>query len=287
MRLSMEWRERWKGCREVLTDDATAVWGDTSGRIDVVRMGRGEPIVLVPGLAGGWKLVAPLASRLADTHEVILFGLRGDDGFVAPFRPTSLTDYADDLAGAFGSLRLERPTVLGISFGGAVALTLAIEHPGLIGRLALFGAEARFHKGLGATIAQGVLERYPLPSNNGFVNQFFNLLHGGKPESPELADFVVRRCWETDQGVMADRIRALGSFDVEEHLWRIDAPTLVVAGTKDIVVPVSRQRKLAEAIPDARLAVVEGAGHVGFLTHGAAVAREVLRWARQPQPSPC
>ena len=60
--------------------------------------------------------------------------------------------------------------------------------------------------------------------NNRFVNQFFNLLHGGKPESETLADFVVERCWETDQSVMASRLHALESFDVSERLWQIDAP---------------------------------------------------------------
>ena len=45
---------------------------------DVIRMGKGDPLVLVPGLAGGWKLLLPLARRLAHDFEVILYGLRGD-----------------------------------------------------------------------------------------------------------------------------------------------------------------------------------------------------------------
>ena len=44
---------------------------------------------------------------------------------------------------------------------------------------------------------------FPLPSDSGFVNQFFNVLHGTKPEPGPLPDFVVERCWETDQCVMA------------------------------------------------------------------------------------
>jgi len=130
-----------------------------------------------------------------------------------------------------------------------------------------------------------VLERFPLPSDNPFVNQFFNLFHGGKPESPALARFVVERCWETDQGVMARRLAMLESFDVSDRLWRLEAPTLVVGGGRDVVVPADRQKALASMIPGARFESVEGAGHVGFLTHSADVARHVERLSRGGRPS--
>ena len=84
-----------------------------------------------------------------------------------------------------------------------------------------------------------------MPSDSPFINQFFNLLHGGKPAPGPLPEFVVRRCWETDQAVMADRLRALESFDASDRLWRIDAPTLIVAGTRDVAVPADRQQALA------------------------------------------
>jgi len=243
---------------------------------EVVRLGRGDPIVLVPGLAGGWKLLIPLARRLARHHQVILYGLRRD---VSPLGPParSLAEYARDLASLLDQLRLERPTVFGVSFGGAIALELAVERPHRIGGLVLQGVEAQFRMTLGATIARRVLERFPLPNDNGFLNQFFNLLHGGKPEPGPLANFVVERCWETDQSVVAHRIGLLESWDVSDRLWRIDVPTLVLAGTRDVIVPPSRQRALAEAITGARFEAIEGAGHVGFLSHGGEVSRHVGR----------
>jgi len=277
----------WNGYLNLHLQGPTSTLFAGQGRVDVVRLGQGEPIVLVPGLAGGWKLVAPLARRLAKDHEVILFGLRGDDGIVGAPRPASVDEYATDLAEMIGHLGLERPTVMGVSFGGAVALKLAVERPNLVGSLIVQGAEATFHSGLGARIAKGVLERFPLPMDNRFVNQFFNLLHGAKPESEALADFVVERCWETDQSVMAGRLQALESFDVSEALWRIDAPTLVLAGTKDVVVPPARQEALAKAIAGSRFHAIEGAGHIAFLTHGADTVREVTRLIRDQHPAAC
>ncbi len=286
MRLSAKRRTQWSRFRYLHLHEATQLVFTPSGVVEVVRLGQGEPIVLVPGLAGGWPLVAPLAQRLARDHEVILMGLRGDRGPLTTARAEGMADLARDLADVIGQLRLERPTVFGVSFGGAVALELAAERPGLLGALVLQGVEARFRMGLGATIAKSVLERFPLPTDNGFVNQFFNLLHGGKPESAPLADFVVERIWETDQGVMANRLRVLESFDVSDRLWRIDAPTLVLGGSRDVIVPPARQRALAEAIPGARFASLEGAGHIGFLTHGAEIRQQVGQLLRQAQRSP-
>ncbi len=242
---------------------------------------------MVAGLAGGWKLLAPLARRLARRHEVILYGLRGDRGAPIEARPAGIEDYAADLASVIEGLGLERPTVLGVSFGGAVALEMAVEHPRQVGALAVQGMEATFRKTLGSRIALKVLERYPLPPDNRFLNQFFNVLHGGKVEPGPLSDFVVERCWATDQAVMARRLRALESFDVSDRLDRIDAPTLILGGTRDAVVPVARQRALAVRIDGARFETLEGAGHIGFLSHRDVVARHVGRLVRRAMAAVC
>ena len=252
--------------RQVRLDDA---------RLEVVEIGRGEPIVLVPGLAGGWKILAPLARKLAKRHRVFLYGYRDELDPLSGRPALRVADHARDLSGLLGALGLERPTVFGISFGGAVALEMAVEEPQRLGRLILSGVEARFRSTLASTIALRVLERYPLPGDNPFVNQFFNLFHGSKPEPGPLPRFLVERCWETDQGVMARRLRMLEQFDVTDRLWRLDVPTLQIAGSKDVVVPVARQKALASQLAGARFEQVEGAGHVGFLTHAAAFAEQV------------
>jgi len=253
--------------------------------VEVVEMGRGEPIVVVPGLAGGWKLLTPLARSLAKRHRVILYGFR-DELDPLSVRPAEhLGDYARDLAGLVGELGLERPTVFGVSFGGAVALEYAVDHPHRVGRLVLSGVESRFHSSLASTIARRVLERFPLPSDNPFVNQFFNLFHGGKPDSTAMARFVVERCWATDQGVMARRLAMLESFDVSDRLWRLESPTLVLGGARDVGVPADRQKALASSIAGARFESIEGAGHVGFLTHSTDVARHVESLSRGGRPS--
>ena len=76
---------------------------------------------------------------------------------------------------------------------------------------------------------------------------------------------------------MARRLAQLESFDVSDQLWRIDVPTLVLAGGRDVIVPTSRQRALADSIAGAQYEVLPDAGHIGFLTHRAEFVRGVRR----------
>ena len=98
---------------------------------------------------------------------------------------------------------------------------------------------------------------------------------------------MLERCWETDQNVMARRLALLETFDVADQLWRIDVPTLVLAGSRDVIVPPARQRALAEAIPGARFELIDGAGHVAFLTHRNEVTRRVRKLLRTLRHSTC
>jgi len=254
-------------------------------RLDVVEIGRGDPLVIVPGMAGGWKLLTPLARSLARRNRVILFGYRDELDPISSSSARRIGDHARDLGALISTLGLECPTVFGVSFGGAVALEFALAQPHRVGRLILSGVEARFRATLGSTVARRVLERFPLPADNPFVNQFFNILHGGKAEAGPMGRFVVERCWETDQGVIARRLAMLDDFDVSDRLWDLEAPTLVLAGSRDVVVPPSRQKALASSIDGARFEMIEGAGHVGFLTHSAEIAGHVECHIRGARPS--
>lgn len=252
----------------------------SGGSMEVVRIGRGDPIVLLPGLAGGWKLLLPLAQQLASQHSVVLVGYAGDHPITPRLRSRDVAEEARDVADLLDRLGLERPMVFGVSYGGAVALELAANQPGLPGSLVLYGVESSLCEARVAGLARRVLERFPLPTNSQFVNQFFNLLHGTRPEPGPLAEFVVQRCWETDQAVMAGRLRALEAYDVSARLDRIDVPALVLAGDLDVVVRPERQRQLARALPAGRFRLIPNAGHIGFLSERAAVARHIYTFTR-------
>ena len=108
------------------------------------------------------------------------YQLRGENDCFVLRHPFDLDDLVEDLAELLDALRLETPTIMGLSFGGIIALKFAIRYPHRLNRLIVQGVGARYERGLIHQIASTVLSRFPLPADSPFVNQFFNLLFGGK-----------------------------------------------------------------------------------------------------------
>lgn len=243
--------------------------------VEYREWGEGPPLVLVPGLAGGYGLLGPLARRLAQHYRVISYQFRGEDNCFALRRPFGLNDLADDLAEFLDWLCLESPAVLGVSFGGAVALTFAARHPYRLDRLIVQGAGARFERGLLHRVAGSVLSGFPLPADNAFVNQFFNLLFGSRQRDRALFDFVTRQCWQTDQSVMAHRFQLVEHYDMLARLDRVRAPALVLSGERDILVSPRSLTALCEGLPEARYLKLPGCGHLAFVTKPELIAEKV------------
>jgi pimeloyl-ACP methyl ester carboxylesterase len=224
------------------------------------------------------ELLSPLAGLLATRFRVITYQLRGEDDCFAMRRRFGLRDLVDDLAEFVAWHGLEAPALVGVSFGGLLALEFAARFPGRLSRLAVQGVGAKFERSLVQLLGSNVLSRYPLPPDNPFVNQFFNLLFGGPRKPGPLADLVIQQCWQTDQSVMAHRFRLVEEFDLCDRLARIALPTLVMVGDRDVLVSPRNLRTLSEGLPKAELKRVAGAGHFAFITHPGAVADELTRF---------
>jgi pimeloyl-ACP methyl ester carboxylesterase len=233
--------------------------------------GGGQPIVLVPGLAGGFDLLGPLARELAKRYHVISYHLRGEDDCFALRRRFGLRDLVDDLREFISWFGLERPIVCGVSFGGVLALEYAAAYPRHIQAVGVQGVGGRYERGLVQRIASLVLSGYPLPPNSPFVNQFFNLLFGGRQARP-VFEFVTRQCWQTDQSVMAHRLHLVERCDLGPQLARVTVPACVLAGERDLLVSPASLEELAAGLPDGYGELLPRCGHLAFVTHSQLVA---------------
>jgi len=121
-----------------------------------------------------------------------------------------------------------------------------------------------------------VLSSYPLPADNPFFNQFFNLFFGGRQRPGPMVDFVTQQCWQTDQGVMAHRFHMVEEIDFTGRLKTVKAPTLLMAGDRDLLVSVANLRELSRNLPGSRPVQLPGCGHLAFVTHPQRIAAEVL-----------
>lgn len=241
--------------------------------------GEGPPLVLVPGLAGGFELLGPLAKLLSRNHRVISYQLRGEDDCFALRRPFDLDDLVGDLAEFLDWHCLERPSLMGVSFGGVLALEFAAKNPSRISKLIVQGTGARFEGGLMQQVAGTVLSRFPLPADSPFINQFFNLLFGGKPQGP-VFEFVTRQCWQTDQSMMAHRFRLAEQFNLGKRLQRIRMPSLILTGERDLLVSEKSLKALEDGLPNSRSVRLPDCGHLAFVTQPERVAAEVRHFLR-------
>lgn len=245
---------------------------------EFVIEGQGQPLVLVPGLAGGVRLLRPLIDCLKSSYRVIAYDLRGEDSGLFD-RGYGFGQLVDDLDAVIRGLGLERPGLLGVSFGGAIALDYATQRSSRLSFLALQGTGIRYQPSLFGDVARQVLDRLPLPVDSPFVNQFFNLLIGGKRRPGDQFDFVVDSCWRTDQSMMAYRLGLLDGFDASDRLDHIDCPVLATVGGQDILVGEAEARELAQSAPEGRFQRLDGAGHFAFVTHPDKLAAQVLSFA--------
>ncbi len=240
--------------------------------------GDGPPLVLVPGLAGGYELLGPLARLLARRFRVISYQLRGEDDCFELRRRFGLSELVSDLCEFLDWHCLERPALFGVSFGGILALEFAARHARRLQSLIVQGVGARFERGLLQQVASMVLSRYPLPADNPFVNQFFNLLFGKRQKPGPQFEFVTRTVWQTDQSVMAHRFRLVEQYDMDRRLGRIDVPALVISGDRDLLVSPRSLAELCEGLPQRETLRLKDSGHLAAVTHAAALAREVCRF---------
>jgi len=271
----------WLAASEVQFDPAGGQTGYAQLRHYSARYcewGDGPPLVLVPGLAGGFELFGPLARHLARDFRVITYQLRGEDDCFALRRSFGMNDLVEDLHEFLDWCGLERPAVLGVSFGGVLATELAAHYPALLSSLILQGVGARFERGLLQEVASLVLSRYPLPADSPFVNQFFNLLFGGRMKPGPLVEFVTSSCWQTDQSVMAHRFGLIENSDLTPRLSRIRARTLLLAGARDMLVSNQSLNDLADGIAESNVVHMPGCGHLAFITRAEKVAEEVRRF---------
>jgi pimeloyl-ACP methyl ester carboxylesterase len=230
---------------------------------------------LIPGLAGGFELLGPLARLLAEHYRVISYQLRGEDDVFALRQRFGLQDLVTDFAEFLDWQCLEQPAVFGVSFGGVLGLEFAARFPHRLKSLLIQGCGARYERSLLQRVAGLVLARYPLPANNPFINQFFNLLFGRRQRPGPLFQFVTGQCWQTDQAVISHRFRMVEQFNMEGKLERIQVPTLIMVGDRDWLVSDRSLRDLCAGISGSQVVRLRGCGHLAFITEPRRVAQEV------------
>ncbi|WP_205698374.1 alpha/beta fold hydrolase [Conexibacter sp. SYSU D00693] len=237
-------------------------------RLNVVRRGSGPPLLLVMGMSGNvlhWT--EPFLQLLQEHFDVVAFDHRGAGWSERVTDPFTIRDLADDAARVLDAVGLDRAHVLGISMGGMVAQELALEHAGRVDRLVL---GCTYSGGEGSALTEEVVwqrlaEGMMSGDRDKAMDAFFwaNVSDAYASDAAHFDEFRrVALMKPTATPVIMLQAQAIQSHDTSARLERITAPTLVVHGDEDRMLPVANGRLIASRIPGAQLEVLEGAGHM-------------------------
>ncbi|NBB82576.1 MAG: alpha/beta fold hydrolase [Alphaproteobacteria bacterium] len=231
------------------------------------------PVVLLHGL--GWdagRLWPPQLARLAAGGWYgVAPDLRGMGGTDKPDAPYSIDLYAADVAALMPALGLDRAAVVGFSLGGMIAMRLAEAHPDRV-TAAVFACCGAASSPEGEAGVEAMLARAAELGPRRFAEEQADAIWhpgwaAGHPDA--VADFVGWRA-AMDQAALFRAFRSPFGVDLGPALPSIAVPARVIAADADAFLPVSTAAAIAEALPDADLQVIEGAGHMCSIEKPAA-----------------
>ncbi len=218
--------------------------------------GAGPPLVCVPGMDGTGKLFYRQAPLLARDYRVATYALRDS--------ASEMKTLIDDLASVIRSISPtnEPAIILGESFGGTLALSLALERPELVRALVIINSFPRFLPQARLGVMIPTLRIFPWKAMT-LVRQFTaTRLHSRYTHRHEIRRFL-RLTTETTRRGYLNRLRILTRYDVRDQLHQITAPTLLLAAEEDHLVPsVEQAQYMAERLPRATSRVLPGHGHI-------------------------
>ncbi len=254
-------------------------------------LGEGSPLLFTPPYPLGnirleWQdpRVRAFYRRLALSHTLVRFDPRGAGLSSREMEDYSLEARVSDIAAVADKAGLGRFALLGFSHMGPPAVTYAVHQPERVSRLILWYSYARYKdyvQNPRVEAARSIIERdwHLYTELEGYRATNWS----GGDEARWYTEFV-------RESVSPDGLRAafdsLAGIDVTSTLALIQAPTLVVHREKSDILPVEVARDLAAAIPDARLALVDGAGVSPFGEGAERILSEIEEFLRDPEGPP-
>jgi pimeloyl-ACP methyl ester carboxylesterase len=218
--------------------------------------GQGPALVFVPGMDGTGDLFYRQIPLLERSYTVATYRLRDD--------ANTLDLLAGDLAAAVSAVAPDdrRAIVIGESFGGALALTFALNHPDRVRALVILNSFSRFLPQFRLRLAIAGLHALPWGAMPLVRRLTAFRLHSDHTHRDEITRFIELTGQATRQGYL-NRLRLLQQYDVRDRLREIRTPTLFLAAEQDHLVPsISQARYMADRVPSSAMRILTGHGHI-------------------------
>jgi pimeloyl-ACP methyl ester carboxylesterase len=230
------------------------------------RAGEGPPLVLVHGAAVDGRMWRPQLAALADEFTVLAWDEPGAGRSSDVHEDFGLPDYANCLAALIEAVALGPAHVAGLSWGGTVALELYRHHPALVATLILVDTYAGWKGSLPEeevhARVEGVSRMVAAPADE-FDPTLPGLFAGDPPA--EFVQLLERMAADVRPESLRVQLLVMAEADQRDLLPRVAVPTLLIWGELDARSPLSVARQFEHSIPDSKLVVIPGCGHVSNL----------------------
>ena len=235
--------------------------------VNYEQQGSGEPLVLIPFLTADNTCYTFQVAEYSKHFTCISVDLRGAGETDKPAGAHSTEMYADDVAGFMDAIGLRNAHVMGLSLGAGAGLWLAAKYPDKVKSLSV-------HSGWTKTdlFTKTVIESWQVMVKElGSVTElvirgifpwcFTPDLYVQKPESIDQLSAFVRSRPGQPVDAFIQQSNAVLAHDVEPHLNKIKAPTLITFGEYDLITSVRYAKPMQQSIPNTELIVFENASH--------------------------
>jgi pimeloyl-ACP methyl ester carboxylesterase len=240
------------------------------GNLDIwtEQIGQGADVLLIGGLGDTVESWQFQLDGLADHYRLTAFDNRGAGRTAMPSEPVTAKKLADDAAQVLRALGIRSAHVVGFSMGSAIAQELALRHPERVRSLVLVSTYARPDALLRAQFTFWRWLPEVAPSERAFFEGFFTWVYTPRAHEDGTVDQIVAEAlaFPHQQSVEAfqAQVDVCLAHDTVDRLSEIAAPTLVLSGELDILMPPRVGRSVAAAIPKAHFEIMPGEAHQPF-----------------------
>ncbi|RYE22360.1 MAG: alpha/beta fold hydrolase [Sphingobacteriaceae bacterium] len=232
--------------------------------INTIRTGPrgGTPVVLVHAVGMDLNLWRPQIEALHKDYDVIAFDIPGHGLSDRLQGELSFAKFSAVLVQIIESLEAGPVNLVGISFGGMIIQTLALERPELVNSLTLIGTACTFSDAVRVILKEraqfirkeGMKGIAPLSLARWLTPEF-------SARRPDIVDWITKTLYQQDALVHADLWDIISTMDTVSHLKKLSIPALVIVGEKDTSTPPSAANLLAQALKTTNLHSIPNTSH--------------------------
>lgn len=233
--------------------------------------GEGEPFIEIFGGGGTIESTYPgVQHPLSKEYQVVVYDHRSSGKSDKSDKPLSMELLADDVAGLLDSIGIESAHVRGFSKGGMIAQHLALKYPNRIRSLILGCTSCQFNTDYTHAIQppQEFMDLFNIvkaqklsPEEYGIRLARLQMTDEYEKEHPDVFKQMSEAIANDSQRLIQTRAEHLCVHDTYDRLPEIQIPTLVISGNGDKIISYKNSEILASRIPNAELAIIDGAGH--------------------------